>query len=260
MKRTEVSLLQEKLPPELRPLIDGARVFDSSSSPEARTYFVDRDGGYYLKVGEVGSLAREATMTEYFHSIGLGVKVCSYVSAERDYMLSERALGEDLTHTFYLSEPRRLAATMGELLRELHSRPAEGCPVLRMPEYLDTVRRNYRQGLFDMSLFGNRASFRDADSAYRFVEENAGVLCSEVLIHGDFCLPNIMLDGWKFSKFIDVGNGGIGDRHVDLFWGAWTLNFNLGTDEYRDVFFDAYGREAVDALALRIIEAAEYFG
>lgn len=111
-----------------------------------------------------------------------------------------------------------------------------------------------------MSLFGDGASFKDADSAYRFVEENAGLLRSDVLIHGDYCLPNIMLDGWKFSKFIDLGNGGIGDRHVDLFWGAWTLNFNLGTDEYRDSFFDAYGRDAIDPLTIRVIEAAEYFG
>jgi kanamycin kinase len=111
-----------------------------------------------------------------------------------------------------------------------------------------------------MSLFGDRASFKDAESAYRFVEENAGILRSEVLIHGDYCLPNIMLDGWTFSKFIDVGNGGIGDRHVDLFWGAWTLNYNLGTDEYRSRFFDAYGRDMIDPLAIRVIEAAEYFG
>lgn len=260
MKKREVSLNIASLPSELHPLINGARVYDSSCSPEARVYFIDRDGGYYLKIAARGTLSREAQMTEYFHSIGLGVKVSSYISAERDYMLSESALGEDLTHEIYLAEPKRLAVTMGELLRDLHSCQGSGCPVLRMPEYLDTVRRNYKNGLFDLSLFGDKACFKDADSAYRFVEENAGVLRSDVLIHGDYCLPNIMLDGWKFSKFIDVGNGGIGDRHVDLFWGAWTLNYNLGTDEYRDIFFDAYGRDAVDPLAIRVIEAAEYFG
>lgn len=260
MKRTPTTLAAELIPRQMRPLVIGAPIYDSSCSPEARVYFIDRDGGYYLKIGEAGSLAREATMTEYFHSIGLGVKVCSYVSAEQDYMLTERAAGEDMTHGIYLAEPKRLAVTMGELLRELHSRPTSGCPVRRMPEYLDTVRKNYERGLFDMSLFGDGASFKDADSAYRFVEENAGLLRSDVLIHGDFCLPNIMLDGWKFSKFIDLGNGGIGDRHIDLFWGAWTLNFNLGTDEYRDFFFDAYGRDAIDPLTIRVIEAAEYFG
>ena len=260
MKRILTTLATESLPAEIRSLLDGASIYDSSCSPEARVYFIDKDGGYYLKVGEVGSLAREAMMTEHFNSIGLGVKVSSYISAERDYMLSESALGEDLTHPIYLSEPKKLAITMAELLRALHEKSYEGCPVIRTPEYLDTVWKNYKDRKFDLSLFGDHATFKSADEAYRFVEENAGALRADTLIHGDFCLPNIILDGWRFSKFIDVGNGGIGDRHIDLFWGAWTLNYNLGTDEYRDVFFDAYGRELIDPLALRVVEAAEVFG
>ena len=111
-----------------------------------------------------------------------------------------------------------------------------------------------------MSLFGDGASFKDADSAYRFVEENAGLLRSDVLIHGDYCLPNIMLDDWRLSGYIDVGNSGIGDRHVDLFWGVWTLGFNLHTDKYTERFLDAYGRDKIDTHLLRVVAAAEVFG
>ena len=69
-----------------------------------------------------------------------------------------------------------------------------------------------------------------------------------------------MLDGFKFSGFIDVGSGGVGDRHIDLFWGAWTLNFNLKTDMYRDRFFDAYGRDLVDKEKIRLVSVIESFG
>ena len=92
------------------------------------------------------------------------------------------------------------------------------------------------------------------------LRDGKDALKSDVLIHGDYCLPNIMLDSWHLSGYIDVGNGGVGDRHIDLFWGAWTLNFNLKTDKFRDLFFDAYGRDMIDGLALRVIEAAEIFG
>jgi kanamycin kinase len=68
-----------------------------------------------------------------------------------------------------------------------------------------------------------------------------------------------MLDNWKPSGFIDVGGGGVGDRHVDLFWGKWTLNFNLKTDKYCDYFLDAYGRENFDEEMLRVIAAIEVF-
>ena len=85
-------------------------------------------------------------------------------------------------------------------------------------------------------------------------------LKTDTLLHGDYCLPNIMLDNWRFRGFIDLDCGGIGDRHVDLFWGIWSLGFNLKTDAYRDRFLDAYGRDAVEEEMLRLIAAIEVFG
>ena len=69
-----------------------------------------------------------------------------------------------------------------------------------------------------------------------------------------------MLDNWKFTGFIDLDHGGIGDRHIDLFWGIWTLGFNLKTDAYRDRFLDAYGTDKIDMEILNAISAFEIFG
>lgn len=86
------------------------------------------------------------------------------------------------------------------------------------------------------------------------------LLRTDTLLHGDYCLPNVIFDHWEFSGFVDLGNGGVGDAHVDLFWGAWTLTFNLKTDAYRQRFFDAYGRDKVDEEKLRLVAACEVFG
>lgn len=56
MKRTETKPDLSLFPCELQKLFEGAKVFDSSSSPEARVYFIDKDGGYYLKTGAKRSL------------------------------------------------------------------------------------------------------------------------------------------------------------------------------------------------------------
>ena len=86
------------------------------------------------------------------------------------------------------------------------------------------------------------------------------MLKNEVLLHGDYCLPNIMLDDWRFSAFIDLGASGVGDRHLDLYWGAWSLAFNLKTDRYRERFYDAYGRDRIDECVIGLVSIAEAFG
>lgn len=261
MKRTEMADFREPVPCEIFPFLMNARIFDSSCSPEARVWFIDRDGGYYLKKSKKGTLRNEALMDAYFHKKGLGAEVLSYLSdMEYDWLLTARVVGEDCTDAHYLDNPTRLCDTVAERLRALHELDASDCPIQnRMADYGRTVDENYRNGCFDLS-FAKDAGFADAEGAYAFFAREKNALNGRVLLHGDYCLPNILLDNWAFSGFIDLGNGGVGDRHVDLFWGAWTLAFNLGTDRYRSRFFDAYGRDLVEEEKIRIVAAAEVFG
>lgn len=261
MKKTLLDNLPADLPADLSQLLRGAAVYDSSCSPEARVWFIDRDGGYYLKKSAKGSLAKEAEMTAYFHKKGLAAEVLQYTSADADWLLTARVPGEDATHAMYLADPRRLCDTLAETLRRLHDTAYAGCPVLdRTRDYLALAEKNYRTGHYDTSHFPDSFGYRSAEEAYAVLQEGKNALQSDVLLHGDYCLPNVMLDGWRLSGFIDLGNGGVGDRHIDLFWGAWTLWFNLKTDAYRDRFFDAYGRDKIDENILRTVAAAEVFG
>lgn len=261
MKRTKIDFGSlGAIPCELGSFMEGAQIFDSSCSPEARVYFIDKGEGFYLKRSALGTLETEAKMTEYFHRKGLSAEVLSYVrDGGYDWLLTSRVSGEDCTHEQYLSEPKRLAALLGERLRELHSLDFSGCPVMdKMASYRSLAEQNYAKGLFDPSFFiGTKGS---AEEIWREIEAGGDALSERVLLHGDYCLPNVMLDGWRLSGFIDLGGGGVGDRHIDLFWGAWTLNFNLHTDEYRSVFFDAYGRDAIDTDKIRLVSAYECFG
>ena len=261
MRRTLLCSPPTGMTDSLYSFIGDARVYDSSSSPEARVYYIEKDRGYYLKIGAPGSLATEAKMTEYFRGKGLGTEIISYESYEHDIMLSAAVAGEDCTHSMYLEHPERLADTIGELLRELHSLDFSDCPVKdRMTGYFALAEENCRTGNYDRSHFPDSFGYSSAEEAYRVMKAGRDLLKSDTLIHGDFCLPNIMLDGWRLSGYIDLGCAGVGDRHIDLFWGAWTLGFNLGTDKYRDRFLDAYGRDLVDEEKMRTVAAIEVFG
>lgn len=54
----------------------------------------------------------------------------------------------------------------------------------------------------------------------------------ETLIHGDFCLPNILVKNDKIVGFIDLGHAGIGDIWCDYAWCIWSFEYNLNTKEY----------------------------
>ncbi len=262
MKKTPIEALPEGTPREILRLAEGARIFDSSCSEAARVWFVDREGGFYLKRAARGSLETEAKMTEYFHKKGLGARVLNYLDDENyDWMLTEAVRGEDCTHESCKSDPKRLCDLLAHELRALHSLDASDCPVKdRMSGYIALAEQNYRTGNYSTEHFPDNFGYRTADEAFEALQRGKSSLKNEVLLHGDYCFPNVMLDNWRLSGFIDVGNGGLGDRHVDLFWGAWSLGFNLGTDEYRERFFDAYGRELIDEERLRTVAAAEVFG
>jgi len=261
MKRTPITPNRDQIPDALQPFLEHAAVYDSSCSPAARVWFLDKEKGYYLKNAPAGSLAREAAMTTFFHQKGLAAEVLAYESGDSDWLLTSRLPGEDCIFPPYLEDPVRLCETTGTLLRMLHETDPAGCPVPnRTADYLTLARTNHAAGQYDLHLFDGRHSFANAADAWRMVEEGCSALQADTLIHGDYCLPNIMLHNWQFSGFLDLDTAGVGDRHVDLFWGIWTLQFNLKTDRYANRFLDAYGRDVIEEDRLQTVAAIEIFG
>lgn len=65
----------------------------------------------------------------------------------------------------------------------------------------------------------------------------------DTLIHGDFCLPNILVNDNGVSGFIDLGDAGIGDPWRDYAWCIWSLEYNLNTKEYTHILLEKLGIE-----------------
>lgn len=259
MQRKPVCFNLHDFPAPFHGLLDGARLFDSSCSPEAKVWLIDRDEGFFLKTASAGSLEKEAAMAGFFHQKGLGPEVLSYVREDRDWLLIRRVPGEDCLDPGHLEDPKWLCDTTAMLLRQLHETDPSGCPVNRTAEYIATADENHRLGHYDCTLFPDNWGYRCAEEAWQVVCQAAPALQQDTLLHGDYCLPNIILKDKKLSGFIDVGNGGLGDRHIDLFWGLWSLQFNLKTHRWRERFLDAYGRDRILPELLECIGAFEVF-
>jgi kanamycin kinase len=227
----------------------------------AAVWFIDKDGGYFLKRAAKGQLQRQADMTRYLHGKGLTSEVLAYVSAEQDWLLTASVHGNDCVAEKYLAQPERLCDILAEQLARLHALDCADCPVQNHTEqYLTAVEQNYRTGEYDRSHFPDSYGYASADEAYAIVQTHGHLLRNDTLLHGDYCLPNIILNDWAFSGFIDLDNSGVGDRHVDVFWALWSLEHNLQTPQYNQRFIDAYGRDNIDENMLRVVDACEVFG
>jgi len=260
MKRTPTKPDLSAIPESFHPLLLQSPVFDSSCSKEARVYYIDQDGGLFLKAAPKGTLQQEAQMDAFFHSKGLGPEVVQYLSEEKDWLLTRRIPGEDCTHPDYLADPKRLCDTTATLLRQLHETDVSRCPITdRNETYLRTARQGMLAGAYEEDLFPGHWGFSSPEEAWDTVQRYGTLFRPDVLLHGDYCLPNTLLTNWRFSGFIDLGNGGVGDRHIDIFWGAWTLFFNLKTEAYCGRFLDAYGRDRIQPELLRTVAAMEVF-
>lgn len=262
MKKTKISINLECFPDEIASFIKDFDIYDSSCSENARVFYIDKDNGYFLKKSSAGVLESEYLMYNFFHTLDLTSSVVRYIKTENnDYLLTEKVNGEDCLNESYLRKPEKLCDVIAESLRFLHSHPYKNCPINnRTDTYIKAVSEGYSKGKYESNLFEGLWEFTSLNEAWGVAKEGMNNLESNVLIHGDYCLPNIILDNWKLSGFIDLGNSGVSDRHIDILWGIWTLKYNLGTFRYTDRFIDCYGKNLINTDKLRCIAAMEMIG
>lgn len=245
-------------PEELRMYIEGAHLSDSSSHSGARVLYLD--SGYYLKIDQKGRLEREARIASWFEQEGIGTPVIHYLSRDKDYLLTKEAIGQDALA--FLNHPETICRTMAEALKKLHSLHPKNFPSENhLQTYKDRALKNYEKGEFYAKALLTQFQINSREEAFQLIQEQGHLLKTDAFIHGDACLPNFILkDASHFSCFIDLGLADFSDRHIDLFWAVWSLNYNLHDPKYAELFLDYYGRDQVDMNKLRLVAAFEAFG
>ena len=257
MKKTKIQIDAGIFPPKIQELFKNATVYDSSCHSDATVYYLD--SGCYVKTDSVHALAHEAEMCKLFYSLGLGVELVCYVSADKDYLVTREALGEDLTH--FLDNPEELCKLLATSLKHLHSLPADGIPISpKNQHYISVACGDFSTGSFEDYVLMDKYPINSKEEALEIIQDGKSLFKADTVIHGDACLPNLIHNSGTFSAFIDFSLSGRGDKHIDLYWALWSLKYNLKTEKYSDLFLDFYGRESFDENMLRVIAAYEYFG
>ncbi len=227
-----------ELPEKVEKILGSDAAFRKITADGEIEIYCAGGNGLYLKTGEAGSLKSEAEMTAFLHGKNLAAEVVDYVSEYKDYLIMAAIAGIDGGRKCFADRPRMLCDRLAQALRTLHEVDLSDCPVTLSHTVSDD---GFDSGIAEYIGIDNR------ESALSAFEKAKGLLKNDAVVHGSFCPENVLFCDFKLSGFINLGLSGSGDRHIDIVRGAYSLMRLLGTDSYKERFFDAYGRELIDS-------------
>lgn len=234
---------------------DRNKYLDLSFSKYRKVY---ESKGHIIKIGRISELDREVVGLKILGGKGLApILIDEFKWKEFHVLVMEKVEGKNLIHKTYLGNPIKFIEEYARCLYHLHHE------IKLEKEIIDDLKSRFIDNKMEKigKLYNRNAICNvmisknynmSIDEGILYIRENYFKLINESIIHGDVCLPNIIFKEDKFSRFIDLDGFEVYDYHYDIFWALWTLLFNLETDEYRDVFIKAYGRELIDEKRLKL--------
>jgi len=257
------SIPEHQLPQALRAQVRGYRWEHISTGETAASVFRLAGGGAaprFLKITPQEPAADPLAEVRRMEWLGgrLPVpRVLAYAEHRgRTYTVMSAVAGVDATEPALLRHPSQLVGLLAHGLRLIHALPVAGCPFdHRLDAEFARLHASIAAKLNtedDQAVSTARAAAERLASLERIrpLDERA------VFMHGDYCLPNIMIDGDRVSGFIDLGAAGVGDPYRDLALAARSITRNLGA-EWVAPFFAAYGLHSPDVAKIAFYQALD---
>jgi kanamycin kinase len=160
------------------------------------------------------------------------------------WLMTQALPGLDATHPTLTADPGSLVRLLAAGLRRFHRSPAESCPFdFRLDAALEHVERRVANGDVDRRRdFHSEHQHLTVQQAVAQLERTRPGSEDLVVCHGDYCLPNVLIDRDEVTGLVDLGELGVADRWRDLAVATWSVTWNLGPG-YEEAFLAAYGIE-----------------
>ena len=206
-------------------LIEGKKIIENNVGESgAKVYKIEnlnQNKNSYLKIEDKEAFFGISHEYEVYKFLKGKIKVPEVYYYEYPYLITNEIEG---ICSFHVKEDERLKTMriIARAFKELHSVDIKDCNLYSELEWQMKNKRYSEEQLY------NRL-----DKDYVFV-------------HGDACLPNILIHEGKFNGFVDMGAAGIGSRYEDLAYCVWSTLYNFKDKKYVDEFFMEYGEEYYD--------------
>ena len=162
---------------------------------------------------------------------------------EVDWLVTRALAGLDASRHPLSAEPARLVPMLARGHAAFHAAaPVDGCPFdFRAATAIAHVRRRVRDGITKPTDLHPEDAHLTVSGAIRELEQLAPETEDLVVCHGDYCMPNVLLDETgTFTGYVDLGELGVADRWWDVAVGAWSTIWNIGPG-YEELFYESYG-------------------
>lgn len=166
--------------------------------------------------------------------------------ADNEYLVLSEVAGMNCVEALEVFPPGRVVELLAEGLRMVHAVEIAACPFdERLAAKLRKGRENVLHNLVYEDYFDEERQGMTGGQVLERLKNHAPAEDGLVFNHGDYCLPNIMIQGGTVSGFIDLDRAGVSDRYNDLAIASRSIMQNIGT-EFEPLFFQHYGIDKVD--------------
>jgi aminoglycoside phosphotransferase len=176
-----------------------------------------------------------------------------------EYLLISEILGVDATDDSFRHRVEEMVRLLARGLRMIHSVPLDDCPFDQTSKAeIQRARLRLENSLVDEEDFERKYRGWKAEDLFCKLVKTQPQEEDLVFTHGDYCLPNILIDNGMVSGFIDWGFGGISDRYRDLALAVRSLSRNWG-DGWEPTLFAEYGITNVDPAKMEFYTLLDEF-
>lgn len=224
---------------------------------------------FFLKISETVNAQKEMyneyKLLNWLFSTELIIpKVLFYQnSGNRSYMLLSTVPGTGAHEIGNHLNKEEIIKLSAEALRAVHK--IDGTSIPR--EYQDclevelqNIALDVKNDMIDVMAFKNVNEDRSPDNVLEYLLEKRSIFNTDVFTHGDYCLPNILIDGVDRVGYVDWSQAGIGDIYRDIASMIKSIRRNFG-ESYSELFFKYYGiaEDVVDMEKINYYDLIDQF-
>jgi kanamycin kinase len=161
-----------------------------------------------------------------------------------DWLVTAEMPGTPATQDHRRPTPDKLVPIVARGLRAFHEAlPVADCPFpFTIRVALALAQERLADGRETWDDLHEEHKHLTAAEAVEQLRKTAPIDEDLVVCHGDYCYPNMFIEGDAVTGYLDLGELGVADRWWDIAIGMWSTTWNVGPG-YEELFAASYGVE-----------------